>query len=146
MNISGKEDGKALLLLTAAIVAIDQLSKFLANKLSYPIDLGLLKIQLVKNTGAAFGLFKNSSLILGIIGIAFSAAILLFYRKTKSKTAKIGVGLILGGTTGNIIDRIFRGHVIDFIDFGFWPAFNVADASISIGIILLVIHYLKTKD
>ena len=65
---------------------------------------------------------------------------IIYYRNFGEQ---IALGLLLGGTIGNLIDRIFLGHVIDFIDFGFWPAFNIADSAISIAIILILYQELK---
>jgi len=68
-----------------------------------------------------------------------------YYKRIPQKY-HIFVALILGGTIGNLIDRLFRGFVVDFIDFSFWPAFNIADMAISIGAIFLIILLIKDKE
>jgi signal peptidase II len=105
----------------------------------------------ITNTGSAFGLFTNQSFILTIVAIVGIIIILTFYRRigATSKLAGIAIGLILGGALGNLIDRIFRGRITDFIYFRFWgdfywPAFNVADSSLSIGIIILIWFIITT--
>lgn len=99
----------------------------------------------IQNTGSAFGLFQNQSLILTVIAFIGLVLMLIFYRRytTASLIANIGMGLIFGGAAGNLIDRLRFGAVTDFIYFRFWdslfwPAYNIADASVSIGIILFL--------
>ena len=79
--------------------------------------------------------------LLLIIGI-----IIYYYDKIpKNKYAEISAALILGGAVGNLIDRVLRGHVIDFIDLRIWPSFNIADTAISIGAIGLILYLIKKK-
>jgi signal peptidase II len=130
----------------AAVVAADQVTKSLAvHGLSQgPVHLiGPLSLQLSYNTGAAFSI--GAGLTLPIIVIAFVLVLLLawFALGTPSKLAAAATGMILGGALGNLADRLFRGHagaVVDFIHFNFWPTFNLADASIVIGTLALVIE------
>ena len=129
------------------IVAADQLSKIWIR--SYPeqqviVDVGLFRIIHTHNTGAAFGLFQGHSFALTIVGLVAIAVILLYtlflYRRfpiLDNKLGKSAVGLVVGGTVGNLIDRLQFGYVTDFIDFGFWPAFNIADSAIVVGAIIL---------
>ena len=77
------------------------------------------------------------------LSIAVAGFILFYFDTLKTRTEKILVSLVFAGIIGNLIDRISYNHVIDFIDFGFWPAFNAADSAICIGIIGLVIYYWK---
>lgn len=135
-------------LLTALVVAAaDQLSKLWIR--SYPeqqviFDIGWFRIIHAHNTGAAFGLFQGHSFALTIVGLVAIVVILLYtlflYRRFPilgNKLGKLAVGLVVGGTVGNLIDRLHLGYVTDFIDFGFWPAFNIADSAIVIGAIML---------
>lgn len=134
-----------------AILAIDQISKTLivinlAIGQSIPIINNILHITFVKNTGAAFGLFKNSTpvfIAISVIAVAFIAGLILNSIKKanffSNKAFDIGLILILSGALGNLIDRLKCGYVIDFIDFRIWPVFNIADTSITIGTILLLI-------
>ena len=107
---------------------------------------GPLSFELGYNTGAAFSI--GAGLTLPIIVIAFVLVLLLawFARGTPSLLAATGTGMILGGALGNLSDRLFRGHagaVVDFIHFNFWPTFNVADASIVIGTIVLLVAIVR---
>ncbi|MCU0651904.1 MAG: signal peptidase II [Candidatus Omnitrophica bacterium] len=136
----GKEIG-----IIAGILLVDQLTKFLANKylaLNQPVAVikGFFYFTLVHNRGAAFGILKNQ---LPIFIITALAAIILISINLKNKQHKqpavynLSLSLILAGGLGNLIDRIFFGHVIDFFDFRIWPVFNIADSAITIGAILL---------
>lgn len=110
-----------------------------------------LRLTYAQNSGSAFGLFPNQSLILTIValvGIAFIITVTFsVYRwlpLLNNNLSRLALGLMLGGTTGNVIDRIRIGYVTDFIDFGFWPAFNVADSAIVCGTLLIVYLLLST--
>ncbi|MBI4152143.1 signal peptidase II [Candidatus Woesearchaeota archaeon] len=126
-------------LITVAIVLFDQAAKLVIVYLNPAWNLFILDIHLVTNTGAGFGLFQGKTIILGIISLAVALGIVLYYHKIpKRYNFQFLVALFLGGVIGNLIDRFARGHVIDFIDFRFWPAFNVADAAISIAVVGLI--------
>ena len=132
------------ILLSALVVFLDQLFKYLIFKFQLVFDLNFLKIHLVKNTGAGFGILQDQTFWLAIISLLAILVILFYYKKIEQeKWPQLFFALLLGGVIGNFIDRAFRGFVIDLIDFSFWPAFNIADAAISIGIIGLVIYYWK---
>jgi len=131
------------------VVTIDQLSKWwIRSNLAIGdslFDLRFFRITRIYNTGAAFGLFRDHSVLLAIIAIIGILTVLIvvlvinrsspFLNNTLSK---LSLGLLLGGASGNLIDRLRLGSVTDFIDFRIWPAFNAADAAISVGVILLV--------
>lgn len=133
------------------ILAIDQFSKtlvFQSLKIgeSIPLIKNILHITFVSNTGAAFGLFKNSSLIFIVISIVaiviISTIILRSIKKDEflsSSMFNYGLILIISGAMGNLIDRLRFGYVVDFIDIRVWPVFNIADASITIGTLLLIL-------
>ncbi|MDP3879553.1 MAG: signal peptidase II [Dehalococcoidales bacterium] len=138
----------ALFFLTALLVsALDQLTKLwiranLDLGESLPLT-GWLRLTHIRNPGAAFGLFQGFSFTLTVLAIAGIIALLVFfiffYHRfpfLNDSLSKPALGLILGGTVGNLIDRLRLGSVTDFVDFGFWPAFNVADASIVIGALI----------
>ena len=146
---------------TAILVIIaDQITKLLIiQNISYGKSLHVcdrLSISYVHNTGAAFGLFTDHTLLLTIIAIIGLIFILFLYRQfSQSSTfATLIIGLIFGGAVGNLIDRIRLGYVIDFITVRlwkdvYWPTFNIADSAITIGVILLVFFMLtgfKKKD
>lgn len=127
---------------TVLIVFLDQLAKYLILKFKPDFNLRLFGVHLVKNTGAGFGLLKDQTVLLAIISLAVAFLIIYYYKKIPGeKLPQIFAALFLAGTLGNLIDRLFRGFVVDFIDFGFWPAFNLADASITLGTIGLVIWF-----
>ncbi len=134
------------------ILSLDQLTKFLALKnlslgQSIPIIKGVFHLSLVKNLGAAFGILKNQIILL--ILTALIAIVMIFFSLRRNKRLSfysISLGLILAGALGNLIDRLFFGYVIDFLDFRIWPVFNVADSAVTIGVILLGWSILKSKD
>ena len=101
---------------------------------------GFLRLTHVVNTGGAFGLLPNQTLLLigaSVVGIG----ILVFIYRRQPQAGlllRLALGLQLGGALGNLADRLFRGYVVDFIDVGPWPIFNLADASIVVGIFLLL--------
>jgi signal peptidase II len=115
-----------------------------------------LSITHIQNTGSAFGLITDQSFLLTIIAIVGLLVILLFYRHSLQSgvLSTIALGLIFGGALGNLIDRIRLGHVTDFIyvrlwDDVYWPAFNIADSAVTVGVIVLAIFLilgLKKKD
>ena len=129
-----------------SVALLDQFAKFFVThnfKLheSVPIIKNILRITYIINTGSAFGLFQGFNLIFILFSIVVIIAIFYYMAKKieNKKILQFAVGLLLGGTLGNLIDRILHGAVIDFIDFRIWPVFNVADSAVTISIILLVI-------
>ena len=130
------------------VVWADQLSKAyvscaLAVGETRPVLKGVFHFSLVHNTGVAFGLFRNHNTILSILSLAviiYIARDSMARKKDKSLCQRVALGLILGGASGNLIDRLRLGYIIDFLDFRVWPVFNIADSAITIGIILLAIE------
>jgi len=130
------------------VVVADQLSKLWirSNLLEGQslFEAGLFRIiRFPPNPGAAFGLFQDYSFVLtivAIVGIAFLLVYALIIRPTflslDSLLTRTALGLILGGIIGNLIDRLRFGGVIDFISLGWWPAFNIADSAIVVGVII----------
>jgi len=143
------------LIVIALISASDQLSKLwvrahLAPWESLPIT-NRLSLIYIENTGSAFGLLANQAFLLIIISIAALLFILLFLRYLSPATTLsiISIGLILGGAVGNLIDRLRFGCVTDFIYFRLWgdfhwPAFNVADAAIVVGVFVLIYSFYQS--
>lgn len=144
----------AVFLLAACLVVIaDQLTKIWIRSVPQGhslFDAGFFRLaHFPPNTGAAFGLFRGQSFALTIVAI-IGVVILLLYALPvhqrlpflDSRLAVIAIGLVLGGTVGNLIDRLRFGGVTDFIDFGFWPAFNVADSAIVVGVIIFAYSFL----
>ncbi len=146
---------QAAFFLVALLVAVaDQLSKnwIRSHTEGQPVfEIGFLRIIHVQNTGSAFGLFQDQNFILTIVAFVGIALILLFVffvsRRLPSLSNRLGIialGLILGGAIGNLIDRLSRGYVTDFVDVGFWPTFNVADPAVTVGVILFACSFLFT--
>ncbi len=137
--------GGALALATLAVVAgLDQLTKALVIG---GIPLGehralILGIDLVhvRNSGVAFGFFAGSQPIWAIlIAVVLCAMLTYFLVHADRPLLWLPVGMLLGGALGNVVDRVAHGAVTDFIKLPFWPAFNVADSAITIGVVLLVL-------
>ena len=128
------------------IVLLDQLTKFLIKQnlqlsQSIPIIKNILHLTYVTNTGSAFGLFKGFNLIFIFFSIIVIAAIFYFTQKIKEneKVLLFSIGLLFGGTLGNLIDRLLYGSVVDFIDLRIWPIFNIADSAVTMSIMLLIV-------
>ena len=154
-HLQGKRWNVVFPLAALLIVVADQLSKlWIRSSLAVGqslFELGFLQIiRVPPNTGAAFGLFRGQSFALTIVSLVATAAILCYalfiYRRfplLDNMPNRIAIGLILGGTVGNLIDRIRFGGVTDFISVGFWPAFNIADPAITVGVILFAYSLLR---
>lgn len=122
------------------ILVLDRISKLLVLKylpLNSSIDFGIISITHVLNTGTAFGVLKSASWFFIVFAAAVSAFLIVRYQKFPSPMHWM-LGLILGGAVGNLIDRILYGAVVDFIDLGWWPVFNIADSAIVIAIVCLL--------
>lgn len=145
---------KKIYLLAIIGIILDQTTKLLITsllKLNEIVNVinGFFSITYVRNTGAAWGMFSNNTLLLSIISILF----LIFFIKYIEELSKvsffyeIAFGLIVGGIVGNLIDRLFRGYVIDFFRFIIldynYPIFNIADTLIVIGVIILIINFVR---
>ncbi len=133
-----------LLQLTALTFVLDQFTKFLVRELlelreSFPAE-GFFRFTHTFNTGSAFGLFQDQNFALILASIAGITVLTLIYQSQRRPTnlLRLSLGLQLGGAAGNLLDRLRMGHVTDFVDVGPWPIFNLADASIVVGLILLV--------
>jgi signal peptidase II len=130
-----------------AVLALDQLTKGLVRAF---MDRGQewpegweVRLHYVTNTGAAFGILKDQTGFLIVTTIIGLAAIYLYYRYPPFDhfVAPVAVGMMLGGAAGNLVDRLRLGRVTDFVDFPMWPAFNVADSAITVGIATLILGY-----
>ena len=137
------------------IILLDQVSKFLVLSIlgferSKNIIPYLLNFTLVKNKGAAFSLFKDSTNFLTIISILVSLVLITIILKYPPKTFwnLLGLSYLLGGTMGNGIDRLFKGYVLDFLELVpiNFPIFNLADVAINIAIVCFLIDIIRTQD
>lgn len=105
---------------------------------------GIFHITFVANNGTVFGLLKGHNTVLGIVSAVIAVIIIAYAVKHRKKIVppvSVSLGLILGGAAGNLFDRIFYGHVIDFLDFRIWPVFNIADSAITVGTVILALYY-----
>lgn len=139
-------------LVALSVIVVDYISKQIILR-SVPLFEGVsvlpfLRIVNIWNEGAAFGLFANLGnrffIFLSFIAII---CIVIYTMKVMSRLELFSLSVIIGGAAGNLLDRIIHGKVIDFIDFYIgswhWPAFNVADSALTVGVILFVINSLK---
>jgi len=152
----GSTEMLALAVTALAILAADQLTKALVVA---ALDVGdrvevlgdLVVLWHVQNRGAAFSLFQDASILFYVVTLAAFGMIVYFHRTLAGRGPwlQLVLGAVLGGTLGNLIDRLRLGYVTDFVSVGIgdlrWPTFNVADASIVVGILTLV-GYLTLVD
>lgn len=142
--------------LAIAVVALDQLTKALVvSKLaegeSRRVIGGVLSWTLQRNPGSAFGLFQHFPVLFTVLAAVIAVVIVGMANKVQDRLVAVALGLVLGGALGNLVDRIarppgvFRGRVIDFIDFHVWPVFNIADSAVVIGAILLFIASYRSE-
>ena len=130
-------------LVLALVLAADQLTKWLVRESMRrgeedPI-FPALKLVNVRNDGVAFGIDAGGqTLIIVLIAVALIALVLYFARHTSKPLMWLPVGLLLGGALGNIIDRVREGAVVDFLKLPAWPAFNLADVAITVGVLSLI--------
>src|SRR3989304_1285681 len=137
---------KYVFLISLVIIVLDQITKHLVLKYMNPFEsievFPFLHIVSVRNTGGAFGMFKSVGSTL-FIAVSVMAIIFVIWLLIRAKEGYFGLSLILGGAIGNLIDRLHYGWVMDFIDFSIgkfhWPAFNVADSALTIGVIVVLL-------
>jgi len=134
-----------IFIIVLPVLVFDQLTKIVVTKSlslyqSIPVIQGIFHITLVHNRGAAFGILKNQVPLFIITSLL---AIVLIYHHLKRAAYKklslmdMSLSFILAGAIGNLIDRIFLGYVVDFLDFRVWPVFNIADSAITVGAVLV---------
>ena len=133
------------LLVSAFIVLADQATKHVVSRLVAPYEVvpclgGIVRITNVRNSGAAFGVLHNGRPMLIAIAVVVTLAGAYYLLRWPRRwwVQRLGVSLGLGGTIGNLIDRVMVGSVFDFIDLGIWPVFNLADSAIVIGMALIL--------
>ncbi len=152
----------AYFLVTLLILVLDQWTKGLIARAldvhqSRTVIRGLFDLTYVRNTGAAFGLFASvdssvKAVLLNTVAVLVFLVVSAYALRSSHKSVRLQVGfaLILGGAVGNLLDRVRFGYVVDFLDFGIsghhWPAFNVADSAICIGVGLLFLDMLRSEE
>ena len=138
-------------LIATAIIFVDQITKFVVrahlNLGESMFEVSPIRILRLNNTGSAFGLFDGQTLPLIIASIIAIVVMAYFYRRlgAAGPLFRLSLGMQLGGAVSNLADRIRDGHVTDFVDFRVWPVFNAADASITVGIALLIVLVLFSE-
>jgi len=110
--------------------------------LPQPLIDGFVRLNLVHNPGGAFGIFSGNGLVFLIVSSVVSIAVAVLLLFPGSGLFKIGLGLVLGGAVGNLIDRVSMGYVLDFFEVRGFSVFNLADACITVGVVLIIIHVL----
>jgi signal peptidase II len=144
-------------LVSVTIVVLDQWSKlWIRSQLDYGEAwapwvwlLPIARLIHAQNTGAAFGMLQGLNTVFSILAIIVSSVIIYYYPRVPREDwlLRLALALQLGGAVGNLVDRLTEGYVTDFISVGRFPVFNIADASISIGVALLILSmWLKERD
>jgi signal peptidase II len=148
---------KKILTIASGVLFLDQVTKFAIRQtihLGFEVEIikDIFSLCHTKNPGILFGLFPNLKSLFLITNLIVILSLILFSLKTSPQDpySKTGLGLIIGGGCGNLTDRLIFGGVIDFLSIGIgrlrWPAFNIADSSICIGLIILLLHCLGHKS
>ena len=146
-------------LAAAAIIALDQATKWwiLSDVMSPPRRIpvtGFFDLVLVFNRGVSFGLLGGApswaTAALIVFALLLSIALCIWMWRADSRLLGVALGCVVGGAIGNVIDRVRHGAVVDFLDFhvaGYhWPAFNVADSAITVGVVFLILDSLKSRS
>lgn len=142
-----------MLLLVLFIILLDQIIKYFVSTnmflgQSIPVLPQIFHLTYIQNPGAAFGILENQCYLFILIAAVLIVAVIYFYKKIiqLSKLFQVGIALLFGGAIGNMIDRIFIGRVIDYMDFRIWPVFNLADIAIVSGCAIIAFNLLfKTE-
>lgn len=153
MDAKVKRGWWVLPLVAGLVIALDQWTKYLVvsslglyeSWTPIPALKGWFEFHYITNTGAAFGLFQNGNLFFIGVAIVVSIVVLFYYwhLPTGEWLLRLGLALQLGGALGNLVDRLRVGSVIDFIHVRYWFVFNVADASLVVGVVLMALLLLR---
>jgi signal peptidase II len=141
---AGTRQWMALGLVAGAAVGADQATKQLVGRQLELGDetahLGPFSIHHVQNSGIAFGLFPTATTVVIVLTLLAVLWMLVFFARSGARhpVLPVGLGLVLGGSVSNLVDRVRLGHVTDFLDLSFWPAFNLADVFIVVGVAILL--------
>lgn len=146
-----------MLVIAGVAVLTDQITKILAVTVlepGRPVELigETVRLTLIRNPGAAFSMGTDLTAVLSVVAIVVVVGLSWFSRRVHSRWWAWGLGLVLGGAAGNLIDRllrdpgVLRGHVVDFVSVGWWPVFNVADSCLVAGVIVIAVAVLRNID
>jgi len=140
-----KKDMTMKILITAiALLFVDQVIKTIVSIQQPIIDLAVVTIRYITNTGASFGMLQGNNQAFIWISLIVLGIFMISYDKFSGKSMN-WVYLLSAGILSNLVDRIFRGSVVDYIDLGWWPVFNIADSLIVIGVIGLIIQLFREE-
>ncbi|MEX1047792.1 MAG: signal peptidase II [Actinomycetota bacterium] len=144
-----------LYLTAALVIVVDRLTKMLAESLiagepSVRVLPGVY-LTYTTNLGGAFGVFQNAAWLFAAAAVIVSAVIVVLSVRIKRTPLAIGLGLVLGGSLGNLVDRVVNGpwlsgRVVDFIDLRVWPVFNIGDAAIVVGAGIIIVAGIARKS
>lgn len=142
-------------LLPAILIVLDQLIKLVvvawigpdASRHRVEVVGTAVGFEYVENTGAAFGIMTSATGALAAVSllIAGGGLLMLWREHREHPLAAVAIALVVGGALGNVIDRIFRGYVVDFVALGAFPRFNLADAAITIGVLMLIASMIRDE-
>jgi signal peptidase II len=148
---AGAQQWAALAAIALAAIAADQLTKYLVTS-NLALDEGVhvvgpFWIHHVQNSGIAFGLFASATAVVILAtGIAVAWMLLFFARSgARHPVLPVALGLVIGGSLSNLLDRVRLGYVTDFLDFRYWPAFNLADTFIVVGVLILLATLMRAE-
>ena len=141
-------------LIVVAVVVLDQLTKswIVATHSDSPLRIigHDVEFRVARNSGGAFSTFTNATVVLAVLAIGLTIWLVRTLRRTTDAWTVVALSLVLGGALGNLCDRLMLGHVIDFVQLHaggyYWPAFNVADSAITVGVALLLWDGLATRQ
>jgi signal peptidase II len=149
----GRARSRLAIGIVVGVLLADQLTKLWAVRTLADAQVVIVgdtvDFRLARNTGSAFSLFGAFTPVLAILAVAVAFFLVRALRRARDTATVVALALLLGGALGNLLDRVFRspgflrGAVIDFVHVGWWPTFNVADASITVGAILLVVQVVR---
>jgi len=141
------------IILAVVVVILDQAAKYFVQSnmligMSIPVINNIFHLTYILNPGAAFGIFEHQTLVFIIIAVGLFIAAIYYYPRIPAgyRLLRVGVGLLMGGAAGNLIDRIKTGFVVDYLDFRVWPVFNIADIAIVAGVSLIIYILLYKPD
>ena len=148
---------KSIIITSSGIVLLDQLTKWWAlERLEQGQIVELfwtLQFRLVRNTGIAFSQGENLGPVFTLLIFFVILLVIRLGAQMQSKIGKVSVGLVIGGAIGNLVDRVFRaeegflsGGVVDFVDFQWWPVFNIADSAIVVGGLMMFLAGMKSTE
>ncbi len=136
----------------AATLMLDRATKALVREFMRPsqsVDVlgDVLQFTRVENAGAAFGVLQGRQLLLAAVGSLVIVAVVIYLWRAKPREpwVLLALGLVAGGSIGNLVDRVTTGVVVDFVEVSFWPVFNVADSAVVVGTAILVVHVLFSR-